>query len=412
MDLSIFKNYDIRAIYPEQLDEDLAYRIGRASADFFQKGTLAVGRDMRLGSEAVQKGLERGLLDGGINVVDLGLVSTDMVYFAVGHYGYDGGIMVTASHNPAEYAGMKFCRQEAIPISLSTGLAEIRNILENGSFQVPPAKGQPSSADIMDDWIKHALSFVDLEALRPLKIVVDAGNGMAGKIVPPIAQKLPVEIIPLFFELDGSFPNHLANPLKPENIVDLQKEVLANQADLGMAFDGDADRVFLIDEKGQGIDGSIMTAMVAQSMLKKQPGSTILYNAVCGDMVPETILSGGGKPIRTQVGHSIIKQKMREHDALFAGEHSGHYYFRDNFYADSGLIAALIVMELISRQDRQVSEIVADFDKYPKSPEINSTVKDIPAKLDQIKEAYQDGQLDELDGLTIRYPDYWFSVRA
>ncbi|HNT29812.1 MAG TPA: phosphomannomutase/phosphoglucomutase [bacterium] len=409
---SIFGSYDVRAVYPDTLDEQGAYAIGRALAIYLKQATIVVGRDMRTAAPAIQEALMKGLTEQGSDVVDIGLVSTDMSYFACGKYGYGGAVMVTASHNPPQYIGMKFCRENAIPMSLTTGLKDVCALAESGDFPTPPRTGMITPKDVYADWISHALSFIDTSTLKPLRIVVDAGNGMAGKVIPQVAEKIPVTIIPLYFELDGTFPNHLANPIEPENIKDLQDKVRETNADLGMAFDGDADRVFLTDETGAIIPGTLMTAMVAKMMLGKQPGETILYNAICGDICPETIVTNGGKAVRTKVGHSIIKQDMRTHNAIFAGEHSGHYYFRDNYYADSGLIAALIVLELISKDGRKLSEIVQEFDRYHASGEINSWVEDIPAKLAKIKQAFADAQLDELDGITIRYPEWWANIRA
>lgn len=411
---SIFKAYDIRGIYPDQLDGELAKKIGWAFGTAHQGKTLAIGRDMRLSGDEVFEGLSQGLQDYGVTVMNAGLISTDMLYFAVGRYGYDGGIMITASHNPSQYNGMKFCGPGASPISYESGIQQIEQMVADGGYPERLAEtGVVRKIEsLYEDWIIHALSFVDEASLKPFKIVVDAGNGMAGKVIPELQRRTNLDIAPLYFELDGNFPNHPANPIEPENVKDLQAKIKESGADIGLAFDGDADRVFLVDELGEIIDGTVTTAMVSQMMLRLNPGSTVLYNAICGNVVPETIADNGGKSVRTRVGHSFIKQDMRREGAIFAGEHSGHYYFRDNFFADSGLIAALTILQLMSQEEGSLSQIAERFAKYPRSGEINSHVEDIPKVLARIKETYAKGQLDELDGLTIRFSDWWFNLRA
>jgi len=409
---TVIKAYDIRGTYPDQLNEDLAYRIGKALSDFLLHASIAVGRDMRASSPALHDALIRGITEQGSDVIDVGLCSTDMVYFACGKYGYGGGIMITASHNPARYNGLKFCREQAIPISKQTGLAEIQTKVEQNSYETPKRKGTVEQRDLREAWVEHALRFIDQSKIKPLKVAVDAGNGMAGYIMPVVAKYLPIDIVPLYFDLDGTFPNHPASPIEPENMADLQIKVREVHADIGIAFDGDADRAFITDEKGSIVSGTLMTAMIAREILHKKPNNTVLYNVICGDIVPETIRANHGTPIRTQVGHSIIKKEMRTHDAIFAGEHSGHYYFRDNYYADSGLIAALIVLELLCEDGRPLSQIVKAYDTYRDSGEINLPARDIPAKLAQVKAAFPDAQLDELDGLTVRYPAWWCNIRG
>ncbi len=414
VDPTIFKSYDVRGVYPSELNEDVAYAIGRCFVPLIgsQRLTVAVGRDMRPSGRKLSDGFARGASEAGADVVDIGMVSTDALYFAVGKYELDGGVMITASHNPAQYNGMKFTRSQAQAISLDTGLATIREQLLSG--ELPPKAAIPGSVtqrNVLDDFAQHCLSFVDRAKIKPFRIAVDAGNGMAGETIPHVFKFLPCELVPLYFELDGSFPNHPASPIEPENMVDLQAEVRKHQCDLGVAFDGDADRMFIVDEKGDLIDGSTVTALVALNTLKKYPGAKILYNLICSRSVPELIAKAGGVPVRSKVGHSIIKAVMREEDVVFGGEHSGHFYFRDNWYADSGMIALLSCLELFSEADKPVSEVIAPIDTRFRSGEINGRVNDIPAKLEQIQSHYADAQIDYLDGVTISYPDWWMNVR-
>lgn len=413
VDPSIFKSYDVRGIYGEKMSDEVAYRIGRAAAQYLNAPEIAVGRDMRLSSPQLATAFIRGVTDQGCNAIDLGMVTTDALYFAVGKFNYSAGAMITASHNPGEYNGMKFCRAQALPISLDTGLADIRDLAVSGNFTTPKHKGQIIKRDIIDDYIKHALSFIDVSKIKPLKVVIDAGNGMAGMVMPRVFDHLPCELIPLYFELDGSFPNHPASPIEPENMAAAQREVRATHADLGAAFDGDADRMFPVDEQGNILDGSMVTAMVAESILRKQPGSTILYNLIVSKSVPELITELGGKAVRTRVGHSYIKAEMRKLDAVFGGEHSGHFYFRNNWFADSGLIAFLILLELISVEGKPLSEIVKPLDKGIRSGEINSTVKDTQKKLQELEQRFGKGaqSVDKMDGLTVDYGEWWFNVR-
>jgi phosphomannomutase len=409
----IFKAYDVRGIYPDTINEDMAYKIGRATAVFLKlKGkTFVIGRDMRNSSKPIFEKLSQGFMDEGVNVVDVGLVSTDGLYFAVGNYRYAGGIMITASHNPKEYNGMKFCREDAIPLSLDQGLAEIRDIAKENKFSDAKEKGNLEEKDVMDDYVKKILSFIDINKIKPLKIVVDAGNGMAGKTFPEVAKHLPCEIIEMFFELDGTFPNHLANPILPENVELLQKKVLEEKADFGMIFDGDADRVYLVDEKGVIISGTEMTAMISEKILLKNKGDNIIYNASCGWVVPETVEKYGGKPVMERGGHSYIKATMRKVNAAFGGEHSGHYFFRDFYYADSGIIAGMIALEMICQEEKELSEIILPFRKYPASGEINSVVEDKQGKMDEIKELYKNEKITTIDGVRVDTKDFWFVVR-
>ena len=409
---AIFKSYDVRGIYPAELNEDVAYGIGRCFVALLGAKTVAVGRDMRPSGARLFEAFARGACEAGADVIDVGLVSTDALYFAVGKFGYDGGVMITASHNPANYNGMKFTREGAEAISLDTGLSKIRDQIASGTL--PPKATKPGSIshkNILDEFAQHCLSFIDKNKVRPFKIAIDAGNGMAGETVPHVFKHLPCEVIPLYFELDGSFPNHPASPIEPENMIDLQAAVRKHQCDLGAAFDGDADRMFIVDEKGDLIDGSTVTALVALNTLKRYPGSKILYNLICSRSVPELIAKNGGIPIRSQVGHSLIKKTMREEDIEFGGEHSGHFYFKQNWYADSGMIALMECLELFGESGRTVSETIAPIDTRFRSGEINSTVKDIPSKLRQIEEHYKDAQIDHLDGVTINYPNWWMNIR-
>ncbi len=413
VDPSIFKAYDVRGVYGETLNAEIAYRIGRAAAQYLNVPQIAVGRDMRLSSPEVAEALIRGITDQGVNAIDLGLTTTDGLYFAVGKFKYPAGAMVTASHNPGKYNGIKFCRAEAFPISLDTGLADIRDLTVHGNFAQPAQKGQVTKRDITDDYIQHALSFIDVNKLRPLKVVIDAGNGMAGMIMPRVFHHLPCELVPLYFELDGSFPHHPASPIEPENMVDVQQKVREVGADVGAAFDGDADRMFPVDEHGDLVDGSMVTAMVTNSLLRRYPGSTILYNLIVSKSVPELVEQLGGKAVKTRVGHSFIKADMRTVNGIFGGEHSGHFYFRDNWYADSGLIALLIVLEQISIANKPLSQIIQPLDHWVRSGEINSTVSDARTKLLALEEHFGKSaqSTDNLDGLTVDYGDWWFNVR-
>ncbi len=420
MDPTIFKSYDVRGVYPSELSDEVAYAIGRTFVPLLQsdrsaddaRTNVVVGRDMRPSGAKLSDAFARGASDAGADVVDIGMVSTDALYFAVGKFEFDGGVMITASHNPAQYNGMKFTRSQAQAISLDTGLATIRDRLLSG--ELPPksaAGGTCSHRNVLDDFAQHCLSLVNPAKIAPFRIAVDAGNGMAGETIPHVFRSLSCEVIPLYFELDGSFPNHPASPIEPENMIDLQAAVRKHQCDLGVAFDGDADRMFIVDEKAGLVDGSTVTALVALNTLKKHPGARILYNLICSRSVPELILRAGGIPIQSKVGHSIIKAVMRDRDVVFGGEHSGHFYFRDNWYADSGMIALLQCLELFSEAGKPVSEVIAPIDTRFRSGEINTHVADTGAKLREIEAAYPDAEIDHLDGVTISYPDWWMNVR-
>jgi phosphomannomutase len=408
----IFKSYDVRGIYPDELSDDVAHDIGRAFVDELALDAVVVGRDMRPSGERLFEALARGATEAGADVTDIGLVSTDALYFAVGKYGFGGGVMITASHNPANYNGLKMTREGAQALSLDTGLSAIRDRVAAGSFRKAARTGTIGRRDILEDFAAHCLSFVEKDTIKPFKIAIDAGNGMAGRTVPYVFRHLPCEIVPLFFELDGSFPNHPASPIEPENMVDLQRAVVENGCDMGAAFDGDADRMFIVDEKGGLIGGDMVTALVGINTLKHFPGSKILYNLICSRSVPEAIEKAGGIPVRSPVGHSLIKKIMRDQNIVFGGEHSGHFYFRDNWFADSGMIALLQCLEVFGAAGKPVSEVIAPIDTRFRSGEINSRVHDIPGTLVALEKHYADAKIDHLDGVTISYPDWWMNVRA
>ena len=384
-----------------------------ALVDYLDCKEVAIGRDMRVSSEPIFKALADGISSQGAAVIDLGLVSTDGLYFAVGKYRYDAGAMITASHNPKEYNGLKLCKNDAVPLSGEDGLNQMRDLINQGKLKNNTTRGTISTRDISQLYIDYCLTFVEIGKIKPFKIAIDAGNGMAGQTVPPLFKKLPESWFHYIFELDGSFPNHPASPIEPQNIKALQEKVVSENCDFGVAFDGDADRMFLIDEKGNGLGGSDVAALVSKMLLKKNPGSTILYNAICSRCVPEVVEKMAGKSIRSRVGHALIKPLMRQENAIFGGEHSGHFYFRDFWFADSGLIAFLICWQLISEENKPLSELVAEIDPYYRIHETNSTIADIPGKLDQLGNIYKNkgAALDHLDGLTISYNDRWANIR-
>jgi phosphomannomutase len=410
---AIFKAYDIRGTYPDQLDESTARAVGSAFATFAKSARIAVARDMRPSGVALASAFEDGARACGTEVIDLGMGSTDFLYFASGHLDAPAA-MFTASHNPAQYNGMKLCLSGARPVGEESGLVEVRALTER--FLDDPARGDPaatSSLDLLEIWATHVRGFVDTTVLRPLRVVADTANGMGGLVAPLVFGPLPFVVEYLYQELDGTFPNHPPDPIQPENLVDLTKKVRELGADVGLAFDGDADRVFLIDETGAGVSGSLTTALVATSMLESHPHSTVLYNLISSKVVPETVTALGGTAIRTRVGHSYIKQVMAETGAVFGGEHSGHYYYRENFRADSGIITALVVLELMSRANAPLSSLVAPFRRYADSGEINTAVTDPRAAVEAIATslAGTGPALDRLDGLTADYGDWWFNVR-
>lgn len=410
---SIFKAYDVRGKVGSELTAEVTTKIGKAFAAWLpENGPVAVGRDMRPDSKELAEGIIAGLTAQGRDVWDIGEVTSDMIYFAVGANNLAGGVMITASHNPGEYNGIKFCREEAKPVGEESGLFEVRDLALEDSFSAAAATGSVESRDLTEDWIQHVLGFIDADKLKPLKISVDAGNGMAGKIFPELEPYVPFEVDELYFELDGTFPNHIANPLEPKNLVDVQAAITKNNSDAGVAFDGDGDRAVLLDEHGEPLTGTVLTAILAEYFLAKNPGATILHNAICGKAAVDAIEQHGGTAIRTRVGHSFIKAKMREHNAVFGGEHSGHYYFKDNFMADSGLIAAVIALYVLSLSGKSLSELARPYrEAYLQIPETNFEVADKEAMLARIAEAFADNQCDELDGLTIYSDDGWVNVR-
>lgn len=407
----IVKAYDVRGLVPDELNDEVAESLGRAAAVELRGSAMIVGRDMRRSSESLATAFMRGVRAQGVNTIDIGLASTDLVYYASGRLGHPGA-MWTASHNPSQYNGLKLCRAGAEGVSLESGLAEIRDRAIRHDFPEVEAEGASHQDNLIDDYAKHARSFVDLGTLQPLSVVIDAGNGMAGLVVPPVFEGLPIRVDPLYFELDGTFPNHPADPINPANLVDLQRRVVGTRADLGLAFDGDADRMFCVDEQGRIVSPSLVAALISKTLLERFPGETILYNLICSRIVPETIEAAGGHAIRTRVGHSFIKGVMKETGAVFAGEHSGHYYFRDNFRADSGLIAALILLEALSDAGGTLSQLLAPYDRYVQSGEINTEVSDQRGTMERVAEAFaSDGDADWADGLTLNGGGWWFNIR-
>ncbi len=408
----IVKAYDVRGVVPDELDEEVAHSIGRAAAVELRGEAMVVGRDMRPSSPALAAAFMAGVRMQGVHTIDLGLTSTDLVYYASGRFGLPGA-MFTASHNPSQYNGIKLCRAYAEPVSIETGLAEIRDRARSGDLPVADSSGGNRAVDLLAEFADHVRGFVAVDRLRSLRVAVDAGNGMAAHVVPAVFERLPFVLVPQCFELDGTFPNHPADPLDPANLVDLQEAVLAERCDVGLAFDGDADRVFVIDERGRAVSPSIVTAIVAAKLLAHHPGETVLYNCICSRVVPETIAEAGGRAIRTRTGHSYVKAAMADSDAIFAGEHSGHYYFRDNYRADSGLIATVVLLEALSATDGPMSALAAPYDRYVASGELNHRVRDPAAATERVLAAFAgEGEIDRIDGLTIDGGDWWFNVRS
>jgi phosphomannomutase len=411
LDLSgIFKAYDIRGVVPEQLDDDVARRIGAAFAHWADASRVALGRDVRPSSPGLAAAFSAGVASRGVDVVDLGPASTDLLYFASGQLDVPG-CMLTASHNPPRYNGLKLCLAGAAPVGQDTGLGEIRELAERDGYPAASRQGTTEPVDLLDRYVDHVVGFVDVAELRPLTVVADTANGMGGLVVPAVFDRLPFKLVPLYFELDGTFPNHPADPIDPENQRDLRAAVTERGADVGLAFDGDADRVFVVDERAEGVSGSLVTALVAEGMLERYPGARIVHNLICSWVVPQVIRERGGEPIRTRVGHSFIKQVMAETGAVFGGEHSGHYYFREHYRADSGLIAALLVLERLSMADASLSELLQPYRRYHASGEINSVVADQATSIERVARAFAHGRQDRLDGLTVEYDDWWFNVR-
>jgi phosphomannomutase len=410
----VFKAYDVRGVYPEQLDEDLARRIGKAFIALTGADTLAIGQDMRPSSDPMAEALSEGATSQGADVIRVGLCSTDMIYYVSGALDV-AAIMLTASHNPSQYNGLKFCRPGAVPVGQESGLAELKEMVaaDEPKGTAERRGSVRSGEDLLARYGEHVRGFVDKGVLRPLKVVADAGNGMAGHVLPTVFEGLPFNLVPMYFELDGTFPNHPADPINPENLADLRQRVLDEGADVGLAFDGDADRVFLVDEQGGIVQSSLVGALVARTMCEREPGTTVLYNLICSRVVPETIRAAGGNPVRTRVGHSFIKAVMADTGAIFGCEHSGHYYFRDNYRADSGLVAALVVLEVLSRADKPLSEVLAPYRRYADSGEINRRIEgeDLKAVIERVAERYPPEARDWTDGLTIDTPEWWFNLR-
>jgi len=410
---AIFKAYDVRGLAPEQLDANLSRNIGAAFGRFVADSegadAIVLGHDMRPTGPEFSKAFAEGVMSQGVDVIDIGLASTDMMYFASGSMDLPGAVF-TASHNPAGYNGIKMCRRAAAPLGAETGLSDIK---EASRSLLDPVEtpGSLRSAGLLDDFASHVLSFVDVSALKPLKVVADTANGMGGLVVPAVFDRLPFDLEIMYPELDGTFPNHPADPLNEENLVDLKARVLEVGADIGLAFDGDADRVFLVDANAEGVSGSLTTALVAEQVLASEPGATILHNLICSKAVPEVIAENGGTAVRTRVGHSYIKAVMAETGAAFGGEHSGHYYFRDNYRADSGLIAAVVILAAMCNADKPLHEIVLPLRRYMASGEINSTVDDTAAVIDKVASVYSEFQQDRFDGLTVDCGDWWFNLR-
>nr|WP_204261560.1 phosphomannomutase/phosphoglucomutase [Blastococcus saxobsidens] len=416
---SLIKAYDVRGVVPDDWDESTARAIGAAFAEFVladsRATTVVTAHDMRESSIPLSRAFAEGVIARGLDVVEAGLGSTDLLYFAAGSLDLPGA-MFTASHNPARYNGIKMCRAGAAPIGQDSGLVTIREWAERDDYErVPDRVGSVSQRDVLAEYAAHLRSLVDLSTIRRLRVVVDAGNGMGGHTVPVVLAGLPLDVVEMYFELDGSFPNHEANPLDPANLVDLQRAVVEHGADIGLAFDGDADRVFVVDERGEPVSPSAITALVAVRELAKGRGTTIIHNLITSRAVPEIVREHGGQPVRTRVGHSFIKAEMARTDAIFGGEHSAHYYFRDFWRADTGMLAAMHVLAALGEQSRPLSDLTAAYSRYAASGEINSTVADAPARVAEVRGIFEDegATVDELDGLTVELPDgAWFNLRA
>jgi phosphomannomutase len=414
LDPKVFKAYDVRGIYPDELDEAGAYAIGRAYVEEFEPRRIAVGQDMRLSSPAMADAVMRGAADAGADVLDIGMVGTEMVYFTVGDLGLEGGIAVTASHNPKEYTGMKIVRRGALPVGGDSGLLDIRTrALSNGARHESGHKGTIQQEDVWPRFVERVLSFIDVDAVKPLRVVIDAANGMAGAMLPPVLDKLPIDAVRCYFEPDGTFPNHEPNPLLPENREFIMRKVTEENADLGIAFDGDADRCFFVDDTGEFVPGDFVTALLAESILEKEPGAKIIYDVRASWAVPETIERAGGVPLINRVGHAFIKHRMREEGALFGGEVSGHYYFRDFSQADSGVIPFLLMLELLSKRGQKLSELLRTYrERYFITGELNTPVSDVALKLQELKERFGgEGKVSHLDGLSVDADEWHMNVR-
>jgi phosphomannomutase len=414
LDPKVFKAYDARGIYPTDIDEDGAYAIGRAYVEQFEPKRIAVGRDMRMSAPAMAAAFSDGAADAGSDILDLGMVGTEMVYFAVGDLGLDGGVAVTASHNPKQYTGMKIVRAGALPVGGDSGLLDIRNrAVRIEGRGASGERGTIEPYDIWPSWVERVLSFVDVDAIQRRRIVIDAANGMAGAMLPPVLERLPVDAIRCFFEPDGTFPNHEPNPLLPENREFIVAKTLEEGADFGVAFDGDADRCFFVDDAGEFVPGDFVTALLSESVLEKTPGAKIIYDLRASWAVPETVERAGGVPLVNRVGHAFIKHRMRQEGAVFGGEVSGHYYFRDFSQADSGVVPFLLMLELISRRRQRLSDILAGYrERYFITGELNTPVADVDAKLAELERRFgQEGEVGHLDGLSVDAADWHMNVR-
>jgi phosphomannomutase len=414
LDPKVFKAYDVRGIHPTELDEDGAYAIGRAYVDVFGPRRIAVGRDMRVSAPSMAAALIRGATEAGADVLDLGLVGTEMVYFAVGELELDGGVAVTASHNPKEYTGMKIVRRGALPVGGDSGLLDIRDkALALGDTPEGQSLGHVQEHDVWPGYVERVLSFVDVSAIKPLRVVIDAANGMAGVMLPPVLEHLPIEAIRHYFEPDGTFPNHEPNPLLPENREFIVEKTTTEDADFGVAFDGDADRCFFVDDQGEFVPGDFVTALLAESVLEKSPGGKIIYDLRASWAVPETVEEAGGKPLINRVGHAFIKHRMREEGAVFGGEVSGHYYFREFSQADSGVVPFLLMLELVSRRGEKLSQILRPYrDRYFITGELNTPVPDVALKLEELEDRFgPQGEVSHLDGISVNADEWHFNVR-
>jgi phosphomannomutase len=409
---SIVKAYDIRGVVPDQLDVGVAEAVGAAFAAVTGARTIVTVHDMRTSSGPLADAFGRGAAAQGADVLAAGLGSTDMVYYGSGDLGIPGA-MITASHNPSRYNGIKLCRAGAKPVGIETGLKDIKDLAERPLVPAP-VPGSITAVDLLPGYAEYLKKLVDISEIRPLTVAVDAGNGMAGHTVPEVFEGLPITLIPLYFELDGTFPNHEANPIEPENLRDLQRAVVEHHADIGLAFDGDADRCFVVDERGELVSPSVLTALIAARELAREPGATVIHNLITSSAVPEIIAEQGGVPVRTRVGHSFIKAEMAECGAIFGGEHSGHFYFRDFWFADSGMLAALHTLAALGGQAKPLSQLMAEYSRYQASGEINSEVADQAEATARVKQAFASRpgvRTDELDGLTVSADDWWFNLR-
>ena len=414
LDPKVFKAYDVRGLYPAEIDEEGAYAIGRGYVEQFEPKRMAVGRDMRLSGPGMQAEAMRGAADAGADVLDLGMIGTEMLYFAVGELGLDGGIVVTASHNPKEYTGMKIVRRGALPVGGESGLLDVRDRALSGARHRAEPAGTVAPYDIWPAYVDRVMSFVDVPEVRPLRIVIDAANGMAGAMLPPVLARLPVEVVRCFFEPDGSFPNHEPNPLLPQNREFIVAKTLEEGADLGVAFDGDADRCLFVDDTGEFVPGDFATALFAEAVLTKEPGARIIYDVRASWAVPHTIEHAGGVPLVNRVGHSYIKLRMRKEHAALAGEVSGHYYFRDFSQSDTGVVPFLLMLEIVSKAGRPLSELLRPFrETYFITGELNTPVADVALKLQELKERYggEGGRISHLDGISVDFDDWHFNVR-